>query len=622
MTAATSASPATVAGKSVAQRFSLVHAAERYALVGLVVAVAIFFAVLPGSADTFPTAANLRILAANQAVTVLLALAVLLPLVAGHFDFSVGAVAASSSVVCAGLMQDQRAPLTVAMLAAVGVGLAVGLANGLAVAYLQVNAFVSTLAVATLLGGFIQWYTGGQAISNHIAPSLLEFGSGTWAGVPRPIVVVTVVALLGWYVLSHTPFGRALYAVGENTRAANLVGIPTRGYTLIAFVGAGTIASIAGVILTARTAGATADSGTTMLFPVLAAVFLGATAIRPGRFKPSYFLFGVALVAIGTVFYEIATVNYNAMLVQVSTPKTVGRVSGFGWGAGYLGGIVLLLIVYFGMVTGDGGLLHVPTEDGLNIRFVALIAALWTLIFSLPVLFVVPEIPPNARTPRVGFFASYAVLVRDIGRLWKESRNTVLFLIASALFRDGLVGVFTFGGILAQGTFGFTGGQVIIFAIAANVVAGVSTLLSGRLDDRFGPKAVIVTSLVGLIVAGLAVFFTHDLGATAFWVGGLVLCLFVGPAQSASRTFLARVTPAGREGEVFGLYATTGRAATFLAPALFSLCITLFGAQYWGILGILVVLLAGLVILIPVRSPERTASAPTDADAAVSAPRA
>ncbi|WP_271177985.1 MFS transporter [Leifsonia poae] len=322
--------------------------------------------------------------------------------------------------------------------------------------------------------------------------------------------------------------------------------------------------------------------------------------------EPSYFLLGVALVAIGTVFYEIATVNYNAMLVQVSTPKTVGRVSGFGWGAGYLGGIILLLIVYFGLVVenpdGTAGFLHATQDGGLNIRIIALIAAAWTLVFSLPVLIAVPEMPKHARSVRVGFFRSYAVLVRDVGRLWKESRNTVLFLIASALFRDGLVGVFTFGGILAQGTFGFSSGQVIIFAIAANVVAGVSTLVSGRFDDRFGPKPVIVTSLVGLIVAGLAVFLAHDLGATAFWIGGLVLCLFVGPAQSASRTFLARITPTGREGEVFGLYATTGRAVSFLAPLLFATFVAVGGAQYWGILGIVIVLAIGLALLIPVRA--------------------
>jgi len=142
---------------------------------------------------------------------------------------------------------------------------------------------------------------------------------------------------------------------------------------------------------------------------------------------------------------------------------------------------------------------------------------------------------------------------------------------------------------------------VIIFAIAANVVAGVSTFISGLFDDRFGAKPVIVVSLVGLILAGIGVFFAHDLGAGAFWVGGLILSLFVGPAQSASRTFLARITPAGREGEVFGLYATTGRAVSFLAPLLFSAFVAIAGAQYWGIMGIVIVLLAGLALLIPVK---------------------
>jgi UMF1 family MFS transporter len=321
--------------------------------------------------------------------------------------------------------------------------------------------------------------------------------------------------------------------------------------------------------------------------------------------KPTFFLLGVGLVSVGTIFYEIATVNYNAMLVQVSTPRTVGRVSGLGWGAGYLGGIVLLLFVLLGLVglTADsGGFFGVTHDNGLNIRLIAVIAALWTLVFSLPILFAVPEISRENRRVRVGFFASYRVLARDIAALWRESRNTVLFLISSALFRDGLVGVFTFGGILAQGTFGFSSSQVIIFAIAANVVAGVSTFISGVFDDRFGAKPVIVVSLVGLIIAGLGVFLAHDLGPNAFWIGGLTLCLFVGPAQSASRTFLARITPAGKEGEVFGLYATTGRAVSFLAPGLFTLFVAVSGAQHWGILGIVIVLLAGLLLLIPVKA--------------------
>ena len=136
-----------------------------------------------------------------------------------------------------------------------------------------------------------------------------------------------------------------------------------------------------------------------------------------------------------------------------------------------------------------------------------------------------------------------------------------------------------------------------------NLLAGVSTILAGRFDDRFGARAVIIFSLSGLVVAGLAVFFLHDAGKLVFWIFGLVLTLFVGPAQAASRSFLARVTPAGRESEIFGLYATTGRAASFLSPLLWAGLIAAFGATYWGILGIVIVLAAGLVLMLFVKAP-------------------
>lgn len=326
--------------------------------------------------------------------------------------------------------------------------------------------------------------------------------------------------------------------------------------------------------------------------------------------SPPFFVYGVILIAIGNVFFEIASVNYNAMLLQVSTPRTIGRVSGLGWGAGYIGGIVLLLVLYVGFIAGDGPYwFGVTSENGLNIRMVAVFSAVWTLIFSLPVLLLVPEAVPTAAREKVGFFRSYAVLVHDIRRLYRESRATFYFLLASAVFRDGLAGVFTFAGVLASGSFGFSPGDVLIFGIAANVVAGIGTIASGFFDDRFGAKPVIIVALSGVLVAGMSIFLAHDGGLTAFWIGGLALCLFVGPAQSAGRTFLARVAPAGREGEIFGLYATTGRAVSFLAPMLFSISIAIFGAQYWGILGIMVVLLAGLLLLLPVKTPARVKEA-------------
>jgi UMF1 family MFS transporter len=305
---------------------------------------------------------------------------------------------------------------------------------------------------------------------------------------------------------------------------------------------------------------------------------------------------GLLLVAVGSVLFELAQVPYFAMLRQVSTPSTVGRVSGLGWAFGYLGGIVLLIIVYVGLIAGDGGLLGVSTDNGENIRWVALVAALWFLAFSLPVLFVVPELPADASpVPAVGFVESYRVLFAELRTMWREDRTTVWFLIASALYRDGLAGVFTFGAVIAVSVYGFTDDSVIPFGIAANVAAAGGALVAGRLDDTLGPRRVITVSLVSMLAAGLVLLVVD--GMVGFWIFGLVLCLFVGPAQSASRTYLVRLTPPGKEGQHFGLYAMTGRAASFLAPSLFGLFAFVLGDDRWGIIGIMLVILVGLIAL-------------------------
>lgn len=315
-----------------------------------------------------------------------------------------------------------------------------------------------------------------------------------------------------------------------------------------------------------------------------------------------YLWLGLLLLSLGTVLFELAQVPYFAMLRQVSTPDNVGRVSGIGWGFGYLGGIVLLLLVFVGLISGDGGALGVTTDEGLNIRLVALAAAAWFLVFALPVLLFVPELPAAASPlPRAGFVESYRLLFAEVRQMWREDRETLKFLVASALFRDGLAGVFTFGAVIAVSVYGFTDETVIPFGIVANVAAAGGAILAGRFDDRIGPRRVIVFSLVAMMVVGTALLFVE--GTAGFWVFGLLLCLFVGPAQSASRTYLVRITAPGKEGQNFGLYAMTGRAASFLAPTFFGLFAFLGGDDRWGILGILAVLAAGLGALLLV-SPQ------------------
>jgi ribose/xylose/arabinose/galactoside ABC-type transport system permease subunit len=306
---------------------------ERHALLLLLIAVAGFFSLNPASADLFFTSQNASVLLGNQSTVALLALAVILPLVCGYFDFSLGAIAATSSVLTAGLMSFNDLPLGLAMTVGIGVGVAIGVVNGLLVTRFGLNSFVTTLGMATLLGGFIQWYTGGQTILNGLDPRLAQFGSTRLLGIPTVVYVVAVAALLLWYLLAQTPFGRGLYAVGSNPRAAAL---RVQRSVWLTFVLAGAIAGLVGVMALARSGSATADTGTNLLFPALAAAFLGATSVRPGFFNVVGTIIGVLFVSVsvsgltlsGASSWASPVFNGAALLVAVGLSHYLGRSRG------------------------------------------------------------------------------------------------------------------------------------------------------------------------------------------------------------------------------------------------------------------------------------------------------
>jgi len=329
------------------------------------------------------------------------------------------------------------------------------------------------------------------------------------------------------------------------------------------------------------------------------------------RDHPGYFWAGLVLLGATAACGDLASVPYNAMLRQLSTPQTAGRISGLGWASGYFGSVLLLLLVYTGFISGSGsgpgavrGLLRVPVHDGLYVREAMLVAAAWLAVLALPLLLVAHRLPEPAEVHApTSMLGGYRKLWSEVSAEWRRDRNVVYFLFASAFFRDGLAAIFAFGAVLGVKVYGISQANVLIFGVVASVVAAVGAVLGGFVDHRIGSKPVIVGSLLAIVTVVLTMLVLS--GPVAFWICGLLLCMFIGPSQSSARALLLQMAKDGREGVAFGLYTMTGRAVAFVAPWLFSVFVDAFGAVRAGLGGICLVLIAGLLAMLAVRVPVR-----------------
>ena len=313
---------------------------------------------------------------------------------------------------------------------------------------------------------------------------------------------------------------------------------------------------------------------------------------------------GLVLLACAAACSDLATVPYNAMLRQLSTAENSGRISGLGSASGYFGSVLLLLILYLGFIEGDGdtrGLLGFAVADGQHVRAAMLLAAAWFALFALPLLVSLRAPAPVDPRPISGFLGAYRALWDEVKGEWRRDHNVVYYLVASAVFRDGLTGIFAFGAVLGVTVYGVSQADVLVFGVCASSVAAIGAVAGGRLDDRVGSKPVIVGSLGVMVVTGLVMLTLS--GTLAFWICGLLLCLFVGPTLASARALMLRMSAEGKEGTAFGLYTTAGRAASFLAPWMFFTFIDLFGTDRAGMGGLCVVLAGGLVAMAAVRVP-------------------
>lgn len=342
--------------------------------------------------------------------------------------------------------------------------------------------------------------------------------------------------------------------------------------------------------------GAAADKGAkrkrylamTTVMAVIATTLLAF--IKPGT--PHAILLALGLFVVGNVGFEVGMVFYNSFLPTIASPGRIGRVSGYGWGVGYVGGLVCMVVALIGFVRPETPWFGITRAEGFNVRATNLLVAGWFAVFSLPLfLFVKERAVPGVRFDTGGTLRELKDTVQHIRRYGE----IVKYLIAHLIYNDGLVTVFAFGGIYAAGTFNMPLDEVIVFGIVLNVVAGLGALGFGFVDDKLGGRKTILITLVALAAATVIAVWAPD--KTWLWVAGVLIGVFGGPNQAASRSLMGRFSPIKHQTEFFGFFALSGKITSFLGPIALGTVAQLAGSQRAGVATVIAFFVVGGLLL-------------------------
>lgn len=248
---------------------------------------------------TFPTLLNLRSIVSDKSIIALLALAAMIPMTAGKIDLTVGYGIVLWHILAISLQTAFGIPWPVAVLIVLVLGAAVGFLNGLLVEVAQIDSFIATLGMGTVLYALALWYTGGRQVVAPLPDGFLALNGTMVFGLPVGGFYVLGLAVFLWLVLEYTPVGRYLYAIGANPKAAALNGIPVRRFTMATFVASGFLTALTGVLLASKLRIGQASVGLEYLLPALVGAFLGSTTIKPGRVNVWGTVVGVIVLAVG-----------------------------------------------------------------------------------------------------------------------------------------------------------------------------------------------------------------------------------------------------------------------------------------------------------------------------------
>jgi UMF1 family MFS transporter len=316
---------------------------------------------------------------------------------------------------------------------------------------------------------------------------------------------------------------------------------------------------------------------------------------------------------IANIAFEMGAAFYDSFLPDLVPQDKIGRVSGFGWGLGYVGGIAALLLALYGFARIDSplypyfaGAFGITGEAGANVRATALLVAVWFAVFTVPFILLVPEPrvsgDPGDGHPIAAGFRRLAASFRQI----RKYRQIVRLILARLIYNDGLVVIFAMGAVFASQVYGFTTEETIIFGIVLNISAGIGAIGFGFMDDRIGGRNTILLSLVGLAIAGTLAILGQS--RETFWTAAIFVGLLVGPNQSASRSLLGRFVPDDKEAEFYGFFAFSGKATAFLGPMIYGALVNAAGTHRAGMVVTVVFFVIGGLLLLRVDEREGIAA--------------
>jgi ribose transport system permease protein len=299
-------------------------------LVIWVILIVIFGIIEP---STFLTLSTLRTVLAEQAITAIMALAILLPIAANTFDLSIGGAMGVGIVLVAVFMSDLGLNPILAIGMTLACGLLIGAINSFLIIRLKISSFIATLAMGTILDALQQWPNGGNQIVSGIPASFTKAGQYSLFTIPLPFLYMLLIAAVLWYLLKYRQVGRYMYATGSNADAARLAGVRTNRLTAVALLVSAVVATLAGIIFVMRIGASSVDAGDSYLLPAFAAAFLGATQFKEGKVNVPGTLLAVYVLATGVTGFQLMGApfwvadlfNGCALIIAVALAVRAGR---------------------------------------------------------------------------------------------------------------------------------------------------------------------------------------------------------------------------------------------------------------------------------------------------------